>query len=70
MYHFKHVAISNVCEESPKTAEILPSYGRQNDIYKGSLTILTRFASSQPVRCDLVAKLVDNKTLFCHSERM
>ena len=70
MYHFKHAVIPNVCEESPKTAEILPPCGRQNDIYKGSLTILTRFASSQPVRCDIAAKLVDNKTLFCHSERM
>lgn len=33
MYHFKHVVMPNIYEASPKTAEILPPCGRQNDTY-------------------------------------
>ena len=87
MYRFKHVAISNVCEESPaRQGFFLPAVGRMTFTKAHSpiiltpplsaeLTILARFVSSQPVRCDIAAlrttfaaKLADNKTLFCHSE--
>ena len=70
MYRFKHIAISNVCEASPtRPGFVLPAVVRMT-FTKVHSPILACFASSQPVRCDIAAKLVGNKTLFCHSERM
>lgn len=79
MYRFKHVAISNVCEESPTrpgffllaVVRMTPTLPHSPIILtpplSAELTILARFASSQPVRCDIAAlrttiaaKLTDN----------
>lgn len=67
MYRFKHVAISNVCEASPtRPGFFLPTVVRMT-FTKAHSPILARFASSQPVRCDIAAlrttiaaKLTDN----------
>lgn len=67
MYRFKHVAISNVCEASPTRPRFfLPAVVRMT-FTKAHSPILARFASSQPVRCDIAAlrttiaaKLTDN----------